>query len=115
MSHGTMVERPLIRSDEDMQIQEHMAIVCHPGILNERLFVHNTEIHLIEAQGFHQGAEAELLLPELPVGIALAERGVASGFVGDEPLKVCAVLRVDKHAGLHFPSRDRWIPVLGIH
>jgi Xaa-Pro aminopeptidase len=46
-----MVERPLIRSDEDMQIEENMAIVCHPGILNERLFVHNTEIHLIEAQG----------------------------------------------------------------
>jgi Xaa-Pro aminopeptidase len=46
-----MVERPLIRSDEDLQIEEHMAIVCHPGILNERLFVHNTEIHLIEAQG----------------------------------------------------------------
>jgi Xaa-Pro aminopeptidase len=46
-----MVERPLIRSDEDMRIEEHMAIVCHPGILNERLFVHNTEIHLIEAQG----------------------------------------------------------------
>jgi Xaa-Pro aminopeptidase len=46
-----MVERPLIRNDEDMQIEEHMAIVCHPGILNERLFVHNTEIHLIEAQG----------------------------------------------------------------
>jgi Xaa-Pro aminopeptidase len=46
-----MVERPLIRSDEDMQIEEHMAIVCHPGILNQRLFVHNTEIHLIEAQG----------------------------------------------------------------
>jgi Xaa-Pro aminopeptidase len=46
-----MVERPLIRSDEEMCIEEHMAIVCHPGILNERLFVHNTEIHLIEAQG----------------------------------------------------------------
>jgi Xaa-Pro aminopeptidase len=46
-----MVERPLIRSDEDMQIEEHMAVVCHPGILNERIFVHNTEIHLIEAQG----------------------------------------------------------------
>jgi Xaa-Pro aminopeptidase len=46
-----MVERPLIRSDEDMRIEEHMAIVCHPGILNERMFVHNTEIHLIEAQG----------------------------------------------------------------
>jgi Xaa-Pro aminopeptidase len=46
-----MVERPLIRNDEDMHIEEHMAIVCHPGILNERIFVHNTEIYLIEAQG----------------------------------------------------------------
>lgn len=46
-----MVERPLIRDDEDMRIAEHMAIVCHPGILNERMFVHNTDVYLIEAQG----------------------------------------------------------------
>ncbi len=46
-----MVERPLIRQDEDMVIEEHMAIVCHPGILNERMFVHNTDIYLIEAHG----------------------------------------------------------------
>lgn len=46
-----MVERPLIRQDETMRIEEHMAIVVHPGILNERMFVHNTEIYLIEAQG----------------------------------------------------------------
>ena len=46
-----MVERPLIRNDETMCIEEHMAIVVHPGILNERMFVHNTEIYLIEAQG----------------------------------------------------------------
>lgn len=46
-----MVERPLIRHDEDMRIAEHMAIVCHPGILNERMFVHNTDIYLIEADG----------------------------------------------------------------
>lgn len=46
-----MVERPLVRDDEDMRIEEHMAIVCHPGLLNERLFVHNTEIYLIEAGG----------------------------------------------------------------
>ena len=46
-----MVERPLIRHDEDMHIAEHMAIVCHPGILNERMFVHNTDIYLIESQG----------------------------------------------------------------
>ena len=46
-----MVERPLIRNDEDMTIEEHMAIVCHPGILNDRMFVHNTEVYLIEANG----------------------------------------------------------------
>lgn len=46
-----MVERPLIRQDETMHIEEHMAIVVHPGMLNERMFVHNTEIYLIEAQG----------------------------------------------------------------
>jgi hypothetical protein len=28
-----------------------MAIICHPGILNDRMFVHNTEIYLIEAGG----------------------------------------------------------------
>jgi Xaa-Pro aminopeptidase len=46
-----MVERPLIRDDEDMHIEEHMAIVCHPGILNARMFVHNTDVYLIEAHG----------------------------------------------------------------
>jgi Xaa-Pro aminopeptidase len=46
-----MVERPLVSHDEDMAIQQHMAIVCHPGIINERLFVHNTDIYLIEADG----------------------------------------------------------------
>jgi hypothetical protein len=34
-----------------MCIEEHMAIVCHPGILNERMFVHNTDLYLIEAHG----------------------------------------------------------------
>jgi Xaa-Pro aminopeptidase len=46
-----MVERPLIRHDEDMRLAEHMAIVCHPGVLNQQMFVHNTELHLIEEQG----------------------------------------------------------------
>ncbi len=53
-AHGMgydMVERPLIRNDEDMTIEEHMAIVCHPGILNDRMFVHNTDVYLIEAAG----------------------------------------------------------------
>ena len=46
-----MVERPLIRNDEEMHIEENMAIVCHPGIHNERMFVHNTDIYLIESSG----------------------------------------------------------------
>jgi Xaa-Pro aminopeptidase len=46
-----MVERPLIRDDEDMRLAEDMVIICHPGILNERMFVHNTEVYLIESQG----------------------------------------------------------------
>jgi Xaa-Pro aminopeptidase len=46
-----MVERPLIRQDEPMTIEQHMAIVVHPGILDERMFVHNTEIYLIESDG----------------------------------------------------------------
>jgi len=46
-----MVERPLVRDDEDMCIEEHMAIVCHPGVLNERVFAHNTDVYLIEQQG----------------------------------------------------------------
>ena len=46
-----MVERPLIRDDEDMTIEEDMVIVCHPGILNERMFVHNTDVYLIEREG----------------------------------------------------------------
>ncbi len=46
-----MVERPLIRDDETMRIEPHMAIVVHPGILNERMFVHNTELYLIEESG----------------------------------------------------------------
>ena len=46
-----MVERPLIRQDEDMAIEENMAIVCHPGLFNERMFVHNTDVYLIEPQG----------------------------------------------------------------
>ena len=46
-----MVERPLIRDDEDMQIASDMLIVCHPGILNERMFVHNTDVYLIGENG----------------------------------------------------------------
>jgi Xaa-Pro aminopeptidase len=46
-----MVERPLIRSDEPMRIEAGMAIIVHPGIANERMFVHNTDIYFIGAEG----------------------------------------------------------------
>ena len=46
-----MVERPLIRSDEDMQIEKNMSIVCHPGVMNQTMFVHNTDNYLIAADG----------------------------------------------------------------
>ncbi len=46
-----MVERPLIRQDEEMRLEEHMTIVCHPGILTERVFAHNTDVYLIEQDG----------------------------------------------------------------
>ena len=46
-----MVERPLIRQDEDMRLAENMAIVCHPGVLNQHLFAHNTDLYLIESAG----------------------------------------------------------------
>jgi Xaa-Pro aminopeptidase len=46
-----MVERPLIRQDENMRIEENMTIVCHPGILTERLFAHNTDVYMIERHG----------------------------------------------------------------
>jgi Xaa-Pro aminopeptidase len=46
-----MVERPLIRHDETMTIEAGMAIVVHPGILNERMFIHNTEVYPIGADG----------------------------------------------------------------
>jgi len=46
-----MVERPLIRDDEDMLLAEDMVIVVHPGILNEAMFVHNTEVYLVTQDG----------------------------------------------------------------
>jgi Xaa-Pro aminopeptidase len=46
-----MVERPLIRDDEDMVIAEDMTIVCHPSLRNEQAFAHNTDVYLIGPQG----------------------------------------------------------------
>ncbi|OGA95562.1 MAG: hypothetical protein A3G27_13290 [Betaproteobacteria bacterium RIFCSPLOWO2_12_FULL_66_14] len=40
-SHGQgydLVERPLIRHDEDMVIEEGMYFACHPGYVNERVY-----------------------------------------------------------------------------
>lgn len=50
MGHD-MVERPLVRGDETMRIERDMAIVVHPGVLDERMFVHNTDLYLIAADG----------------------------------------------------------------
>jgi Xaa-Pro aminopeptidase len=46
-----MVERPLIRADEDMRLAPGMAIIVHPGIANARMFVHNTDIYFIGPEG----------------------------------------------------------------
>ena len=46
-----MVERPLIRDDEDMRLSADMVIVVHPGLLNEAMFVHNTEVYLTKPEG----------------------------------------------------------------
>ena len=46
-----MVERPLIRNDEDMRIEENMSIVCHPGVMEQTMFIHNTDNYLIGASG----------------------------------------------------------------
>ena len=46
-----MVERPLVREDEPMVIAQNMNIVVHPGIMNERVFMTNTDNYLIGADG----------------------------------------------------------------
>jgi len=46
-----MVERPLIREDEPMKIVKNMNIVVHPGIMNERVFMTNTDNYLIGPNG----------------------------------------------------------------
>ena len=46
-----MVERPLVRSDEEMSIAADMSIVCHPGFANQRMFIHNTDNYLIDSHG----------------------------------------------------------------
>jgi Xaa-Pro aminopeptidase len=46
-----MVERPLVRHDESLAIEENMVIVVHPGIATAELFAHNTETYRIGANG----------------------------------------------------------------
>ncbi len=46
-----MVERPLIRDDEPLPIIEGMNIVVHPGIMNDRLFMTNTDNYIIGPKG----------------------------------------------------------------
>ena len=46
-----MVERPLIRQDESMTIAEHMNIVVHPAVMNERYFMTVVDNYLIGPDG----------------------------------------------------------------
>ncbi|OFZ98733.1 MAG: hypothetical protein A3H35_07825 [Betaproteobacteria bacterium RIFCSPLOWO2_02_FULL_62_17] len=46
-----LVERPLIRQDETMTVKENMHLAVHPVILNERLFMTNTDNYLIGPDG----------------------------------------------------------------
>jgi Xaa-Pro aminopeptidase len=46
-----LVERPLIRQDETMTVKEHMHLAVHPVILNERVFMTNTDNYLIGPDG----------------------------------------------------------------
>ena len=53
-SHGQgydMVERPLIRHDEDMAIAEHMNFAVHPGFENDAIFAVICDNYLVEAHG----------------------------------------------------------------
>jgi Xaa-Pro aminopeptidase len=53
-SHGQgydMVERPLIRHDEDMAIAEHMNLAVHPGFENDAIFAVICDNYLVEAHG----------------------------------------------------------------
>jgi len=53
-AHGMgydMVERPLIRDDEDMPLAAGMHIVVHPGFVNERMFAVVCDNYLLGAAG----------------------------------------------------------------
>jgi Xaa-Pro aminopeptidase len=53
-SHGMgydMVERPLIRHDEDMPLAAGMSIVVHPGFVNERMFAVVCDNYLLGERG----------------------------------------------------------------
>lgn len=53
-AHGQgydMVERPLIRRDEDMMIAEHMNLAVHPGYETESIFAVICDNYLVEADG----------------------------------------------------------------
>ena len=53
-AHGqgyNLVERPLIREDEPMPIQEHMNITVHPFVANDRVFINFTDNYIVTATG----------------------------------------------------------------
>ena len=56
-----MVERPLIRQDDDMTLQQGMCLAVHPGYETPSLFAVICDNYLIEAHGpgdcLHQTAK----------------------------------------------------------
>jgi Xaa-Pro aminopeptidase len=53
-AHGQgydLVERPLIRADETMRLQEHMNLAVHPGYETPSLFAVICDNYLVEAEG----------------------------------------------------------------
>jgi Xaa-Pro aminopeptidase len=53
-AHGQgydMVERPLIRQDDDMKLQQGMCLAVHPGYETPSLFAVICDNYMIEANG----------------------------------------------------------------
>ena len=46
-----LVERPLIRDDETMSIEQDMSIVCHPGYMTDKIFAVVCDNYLITENG----------------------------------------------------------------
>ena len=67
-AHGQgydIVERPLIRSDETMQIAANMNIGIHPGIMYKGVMILSTDNYIIGVDGHEQLHKTERRIVEL--------------------------------------------------